>query len=315
MIAAKSLNLKWIKEVSKAHQKADPVLVEKVIRALLLLEVLVESQVDFVFKGGTALMLLLNSSKRLSIDIDITMPHAISDLQTKLESIAAKKGFFKMVGNERKSRSEINKIHFKFYYKPVYFGGRTEDNVLLDILFEKNQYQSINPIPIKSQFALQEGEVLKVLTPSFEDLLGDKLTAFAPETTGIPYLKNGQSQTLGIVKQLYDIGNLFDKIEDLKIVHTSFNSFAMTELSYRHLPPKPQLVIDDIFQTALTISTRGKEGKANFQALQDGISKIKAYIFSENYHIEKAIVHASKAAYIAKLIEHKNLLLTILVLL
>jgi hypothetical protein len=46
-------------------------LVEKVIRALILLEGLTESGLDYVFKGGMALMLLFNSGKRLSINIDV----------------------------------------------------------------------------------------------------------------------------------------------------------------------------------------------------------------------------------------------------
>ena len=46
----------WIEQVSKT-QKADKILVEKVIRALILLEGLAESGLNFVFKGGTALML------------------------------------------------------------------------------------------------------------------------------------------------------------------------------------------------------------------------------------------------------------------
>ncbi|MCD6178653.1 MAG: nucleotidyl transferase AbiEii/AbiGii toxin family protein [Bacteroidales bacterium] len=40
----------------------------------MLLEGLSESKLDYVFKGGTALMLILNSTKRLSIDIDIIIP-------------------------------------------------------------------------------------------------------------------------------------------------------------------------------------------------------------------------------------------------
>jgi hypothetical protein len=36
--------------------------------------------------------------------------------------------------------------------------------------------------------------------------------------------------------------------------------------------------------------------------MQNGVSQIRAYIFSESYHIEKAIVHAARAAYLAKLI-------------
>ena len=37
--------------------------------------------------------------------------------------------------------------------------------------------------------------------PSFEDLLGDKLTAFAPNTTGIPYFKKDDSMSMEIIKQ------------------------------------------------------------------------------------------------------------------
>ncbi len=73
MIAKTCLTLEWINEASEKNNKADKILVEKVIRVLRLLEGLVESQLKFVFKGGTSLMLLLGSTKRLSIDIDIIM--------------------------------------------------------------------------------------------------------------------------------------------------------------------------------------------------------------------------------------------------
>ncbi|SFH11453.1 Nucleotidyl transferase AbiEii toxin, Type IV TA system [Algoriphagus hitonicola] len=71
MISKDSLHIDWITKVSTANRKADKILVEKVIRALLLLEGLATQKLDFVFKGGTALMLILESSKRLSIDVDI----------------------------------------------------------------------------------------------------------------------------------------------------------------------------------------------------------------------------------------------------
>ena len=69
MISKESLHIDWIKKVSSANRKADKILVEKVIRALMLLEGLVKQNLNFVFKGGTALMLILDSSKRLLIDI------------------------------------------------------------------------------------------------------------------------------------------------------------------------------------------------------------------------------------------------------
>jgi hypothetical protein len=58
-------------------------------------------------------------------------------------------------------------------------------------------------------------------------------------------------------------------------------------------------VLEDIYQTALCIVSRGTDGKGNFEELQNGIQRISRFIFSESYHIEKAIAHASKAAYLS----------------
>jgi len=80
MISKESLVIEWINKVSSSNRKADKILVEKVIRAFLLLEGLSKQNIEFVFKGGTALMLLLDSSKRLSIDIDIILPNAPDNL-------------------------------------------------------------------------------------------------------------------------------------------------------------------------------------------------------------------------------------------
>jgi hypothetical protein len=109
-----------------------------------------------------------------------------------------------------------------------------------------------------------------------------------------------------IIKQLYDIGNLFKKVKNLSIVLETFKNIAETEMKYRNISGDINMVLDDIIQTALCLSTRGKVGKGDFEALQKGVSQLKAFIFSESYHIEKAIIHASRVAYIAKLIELKE---------
>ncbi len=75
MIDLNKISVDWLNKLSKEHRKADKILAEKVIRALLLLEGLAKNKLSFVFKGGTALMLHFNSTKRLSIDIDIVLPN------------------------------------------------------------------------------------------------------------------------------------------------------------------------------------------------------------------------------------------------
>jgi hypothetical protein len=74
-------------------------------------------------------------------------------------------------------------------------------------------------------------------------------------------------------------------------------------MKYHKLQGDVKIVLDDILSTTLCLATRGKSGTGDFESLQNGISQLKAYIFSEDYHIEKAIVHAARAAYLAKLID------------
>lgn len=305
MIAKNTLTLDWLKQISSQNNNADFILVEKVIRALFLLEGLVESKIGFVFKGGTALMLHLNSSKRLSIDIDIVM-HEQVKLQPIFDKIAGEKGFIRAEEQERHVNYDIEKAHYKFYYTPIYKTAQEEEYVLLDILFEQPKYTKLVALPIDSVFVSQEGQPLNVNIPSLNDLLGDKLTAFAPNTTGIPYMKAKVSRAMEIIKQLYDVGHLFDLADNLETIASTFEKFALTELGYRDLGQDWSIVLDDIYHTALLISTRGQDGKGDLEALQLGLRQIKGYIFSEGYNIEKAIVHASKAAYLSVLIKRKK---------
>lgn len=298
MISEKSLTKEWLEAVSNRNNKADKILIEKVIRALLLLEGLAESKISFVFKGGTALMLMFGSTRRLSIDIDIILPEK-TELNSIFDKIVENQWFTRYSEQERTTRSNIPKAHYKFFYTPVYRTSDIEQYVLLDILFDKAHYENLISIKVDSTFVQQEGPPANVTVPSYDDILGDKLTAFAPNTTGIPYRKSGNSQTMEIIKQLYDIGYLFDNVKDNSVVSMTFNEYVEVESGYRGNDAKPKDVIDDIFQTSLLLATRGLDGKGDIKALLSGITQIKQFIFSEPYHIEKAIIHSAKAAYLA----------------
>ena len=302
MISKESLTAIWIDKVSKANRNADKILVEKVIRALLLLEGLSKSGLSFIFKGGTALMLLLDSAKRLSIDIDIILTEKKDNLDELLKAFAEDQGFNLVALQHRTAATNIKKAHYKFFYTPVH-NTAGEEAILLDILFEANHYKNIKPQEIKSGFLITSAKPALVNIPSLEDLLGDKLTAFAPNSTGIPYFKKEDSMSMEIIKQLYDVGNIFDVAEDLDTVKTTFNKIAAIEMLYRELKDgKPADVLDDIYKTSLCLCLRGTVDKENFDHLQKGIQRVERFIFSESYHLDKAIVHAAKAAYLSRLI-------------
>ena len=304
MINPKSRTKDWITEAARNLGIHDIALVEKTIRAFSLLEALARAGCPFVFKGGSSLMLHLKTSKRLSIDIDIICPPE-TEIEKYLSQYAEEYGFGKVELVQRISRTNIPKQHAKFYYEVSYPGNGGKDKILLDVLFEDSHYSKIVNLPIQNPLLITDEPHIMVNLPSPEDLLGDKLTAFAPHTTGIPFFKGEKNCSMEIIKQLFDVASLFDITNDLTITKQTFLKFAATELEYRHLQPNNiQQVLDDIFHTALCICMRGAYQTEEFALLKEGISRIGNFIHSERYTLDTAIVNASKAAYLAKLIEN-----------
>lgn len=304
MIKQECFTKEWCEHVAHKLNYKDTQLIEKVVRALSLLEMLVKAKCPFYFKGGTATMLLLGGiSNRLSIDIDIICPPG-----TEIEQYLDKYknfGFTKVDLVERKSLGKnIPKSHSKLFYQFAYTDKTTKEGyILLDVLYENCHYQNTLEIPIVSPFIDIEGEPLKVRVPSVDDILGDKLTAFAPNTTGIPYYKRNKECSVEIIKQLYDVSRLFERVDNLEIVTKSFLSIVKVEMAYREISDL-EAVYEDILQTSILLATKGKEGVGEFNILQEGIKKIKSFIHTSNYHIENAIVDSAKAAYVSTCIRN-----------
>ncbi len=131
---------------------------------------------------------------------------------------------------ERILASKIDKEHYKFYFLSAITNQET--HVLLDVLKEEVLYKNIIRTPIICDFVFNENGITYVKTPDFNNIIADKITAFAPNTTGIPYVKQGKEMGMEIIKQLYDIGCLFEYIDDIKTIFTVFQSFLEVELNY-----------------------------------------------------------------------------------
>ena len=102
MIKPSSFTHDWICKVAKEN-KADRILVEKAIRALALLEGLANSSLPFIFKGGTALMLMFHKPHRLSIDIDIIVSPRDNEIDSVLHSICDSNVFNRFECQQRAS--------------------------------------------------------------------------------------------------------------------------------------------------------------------------------------------------------------------
>lgn len=290
--------------MSRKYGYNDLGIIEKVIRAYSLLDFLSKSGCPFIFKGGTSVGLILGElTHRLSIDIDIICPPGtnIEDYLGDVTDFGFKR--IELV-ERRQAGTDIPKSHSKFFYQISYLDrADKESSILLDVLYEDTHYEQVNEMPVINQFIELDDAPATVRVPSIGDILGDKLTAFAPNTTGIPYYKKGDSRATEIMKQVYDIGRLFDAVENLITTTQSFNRISMVELGYRNLGTDRAIIFDDIRQSALHLATRGKDGNGDFALLQDGIKRLGSFIYENKYFVEDAIVDSAKAAYVATCIQ------------
>jgi len=294
MISPQSRTKNWILGIREQASRKDPILIEKMIMALTLAENLKLAGLDFTFKGGTAMLLLLQTPKRFSIDIYIVTKSLI-DIDLYLKNVLNQGVFTYYTENLRPG--SLPKQHFKFYFESVI--QQKESYVLLDILYEENLYPELIPVKIQSPILLLDGHATTVFCPTREALIGDKLTAFAPHTTGIPY-KAGKE--LEIAKQLFDIASLFDQIERLQAVKDSFETIAQKELKYRAaVKLTTNDVLWDAFKTSVLIGLR-QESSGEFLELSQGIKKLSAYLYTGYFSIDTAILCASKTAYLCSLL-------------
>lgn len=308
MIAPESFTIDWINShrKDKRFSRINPPVLEKMIWALSLLEALVTQELKFIFKGGTSLVLMMSEPRRFSVDIDIITQHSQKELEQSFDKIVEAGAFTKWELDELRSYKEgVPKAHYLFHYNSHL--NKQVGYILLDILFEEHGYPEIIQRPIESLWLKITGNPTLVHVPSIESILGDKLTAFAPNTTGVLY---GKEKSLEIVKQLHDVGHLFDLAKEIKAVDQSFQILVAQELKYRSLNMKAEHVLDDIISTALLLGKTRKnhsdDEKLKYKELETGIVQLAGFIMTGAFYIDHAIEGAAKAAYIAAKLRVKD---------
>ena len=228
-----------------------------------------------------------------------------TDIEQYLQN-CDKYGFTDCKVIRRENRNgNIPKGHYKSFFEVVY-SDQIEESVLLDVLYEDCHYHQIEDKELAHPFFKTDGGETIIRVPSVADILGDKLTAFAPNTCGVPYYKGTHNSTINVAKQLHDVGRLFDAVEDITTTAETFKSIAFVELSsYRGKGDDLSIVYDDIRNTALALATRGKIDPNNdFELLKEGVDKLKSHIYVGRYTLDMAISDAAKAAYLATVIQY-----------
>ena len=298
MIKKECYTQSWI-ETKKNEFGGTPYTIEKVIYAFTLLEALVISGLDFVFKGGTSLLLHLDKINRLSIDIDIVCNEDDAKIEMVVESISGISPFKRSSKDDRGERGLPNREHFRFYYNSIDSGK--EENVILDIVRDKCGLP-LSEKEISCYVFDTEGDPLKVKIPTIEALLGDKLTAFAPNTIGVPFVtEKGKKRELQVIKQLFDVGELFSNANELSKIKEAYSLNFKVENGYHENKYSINEVLEDTKHHCMIILhhiMKGYDYPDVSAEMLSGIHKLTNHLIGIKFRYNNEAKIAAAKAYL-----------------
>lgn len=307
----------WLQQQAEVHrvQPNNLQFLERCIHALELVGRLSGAGLDFVFKGGTSLVLLLNPVRRLSIDVDIATPEPIERIKAVLDQVAKNKPPFRAWEHQvKRDRDAPPTRHFKIYF-PSAAGQVAESYILLDVITTPHNYPLTERRSIAAPFVRLEAEVPVVL-PTVDCMLGDKLAAFAPRTIGVlynPLDRDGRPRepdSLQIVKQLFDVSYLFAEATNLDHADDTYRATFEIQNKYRGGGFALDQCLDDTIEAARALcqtpSDQAGVHTPHQKILRGGQRGLETHLLTEPFTFDRhARVAASRAALLATLIKYR----------
>lgn len=268
-----------------------------------LLQALSEVGLEFIFKGGTCLILLLKEPRRFSTDIDIMVGSDVN-INDYIEKAGYLFPFKKSVQQVRVKRNGIEKKHFKFEFDSRISNGVS--NIILDVVFEDAEYIECKRIPLDSNLLITSKPHVMINVPKIDYIVADKLSAFAPNTTGILYTAD---RDLEIIKQMHDVAILFEYISNLEVVKVAYQNYANVQIKYRDGRFDFLSSLDDTIEACISIISNGAHYRTtqSFERLKSGVQKINTHVFG-GYNMNRAIAHACQVLYLAGAIRYDFIL-------
>jgi hypothetical protein len=192
---------------------------EKAIFSLEYLAQLQKGGLDFVFKGGSAIQVILQSRwGRLSVDADICTDASEEELLEIMKGIYKR---FDRAAFSFKARNgpEGGPVPFYNYILDVPSIVETGDarNFLLDVMGARPKYATTQ-VALKTPFY---DSSVSITTPTIGALLGDKLSMIGPNTAGrrLADSRNG----VEYAKHFYDINSLQEFDFDFEDCRSAFH--------------------------------------------------------------------------------------------
>ncbi len=310
MLSGKCFEIDWINEQSRKLKARDAQLVEKCIMAFEVVGRLSKAELDFVFKGGTSLLLHLDPPRRLSIDADIVTPASLADIQKALGEISQFAPFTGYTYQDHRDRENPPTRYFQLNYDSPTQGRPMA--IQLDVQIADIGYDNLETKPIETDF-LDIEEPQNVRVPTIESLLGDKLSAFAPSTIGVLYKPEPRNpggrvpepDPTRVLKHLFDVGELFAIAQNLPAVESAYNNAYFLQNKAREGDFTKEACLDDSIDaayhvTGLGLTTPIDNDKTQF--FKQGVESLNSHLLGARFGVLAAGIPASRVAALATLL-------------
>jgi hypothetical protein len=306
MILPVCFSKEWLREQANALQSRDVRNLEKCVLALELVGRLKKAGLEFIFKGGTSLLLLTDQPRRLSIDVDILCLESQEKLEEVLDKVVGQP-FLGWEHQEHRDREAPPTRHFRVVYESA-FDGATGQAIQLDVIVAESPYAALESRAIQPGF-IEVDEEVSVLLPSPSSLLGDKIAAFAPSTIGFPYQplvastgEPSEQRPIKVVKHLFDISVLAGMAGNIAETEGTYRAVHAEQVKYRALDCGLAEALEDTQDAAFWVSrVDGRPPEENEKTVffRKGLRSLDSHLFSEPFQIAQARNAAGIAALVA----------------
>ncbi|NLE04787.1 MAG: nucleotidyl transferase AbiEii/AbiGii toxin family protein [Crenarchaeota archaeon] len=287
-------------------------------RAIFSLEYLGQLQkegLDFVFKGGSAIQVILRDKwTRLSVDSDICSNISEKELTEIMGNIHQKfdKTAFSFKVRDRTIAGSIPFYLYILEAPSIAVIGETR-SCLLDVMGIKPNYATTQ-VTLKTPFFDSD---ITITTPTIGALLGDKLSTIGPNTMGRHLLdsRNG----VEYAKHFYDIKNLQEDDFNFKDCRLAFHEAIEVQSKIRSKNLSVQECCEDMFFTCKvaslpqTISEQliaklsehpRARARSEFRILRDGLARFRPFLVRGlTYSWDDLRYCAASAALLTKMIQ------------
>ena len=309
MLSKRTFSKAWLESKARESGAQNAQIFERCVYALELVGRLAEAKLDFIFKGGTSLILHLEPVRRLSVDVDIASLEPLERVVKVLNQVTTPP-FTRWEHQEWRDGENPPTKYFKVCY-PTQIGREPENSIQLDVLVQASPYPVIENREVRTSFVEVENPV-KVKIPSINCLLGDKLSAFAPTTIGVlyqPYHKKTGEATeprpIRVMKQLFDVGELFAVADNLPVVAETYRRIFTEQNKFRGGKFTVEHALDDTLDAAYWLSQTDlipKEANVKTEFFRDGRKGLSHHLLDIEFTFPRAQVAASRAALLAAVI-------------